>query len=105
MKEAEIRKRAKERLQAEGWIIWYPYKTRYAKETDVFSIFDILAWREDKMLYIQLTTFENRNKRINKIQSYLNKHKVWLDGKYNKALVWAWHPKRKEFVEAEVGSF
>jgi hypothetical protein len=90
-KEAEIRKKAVQILEGEGWLVWYPPKIRY-KKTDVFGIIDILALKGRRQKNIQLTTVSNLATRRKKINNFLKKFKIEMTVE-----IWAWRAKKKDF--------
>ncbi|MCJ7786659.1 hypothetical protein MUP06_00375 [Patescibacteria group bacterium] len=89
--EAQIRKKAIEELQADGWITWFAPKVKF-HETDIFGIIDLLALKGRKQKNIQLTTLPNISTRRKKIISFLKKHKVEPPVE-----IWAWSNKKKSF--------
>jgi len=70
MKEALIRKKAIEILNKEDFLCWYPQKSRWAKESDIFGCYDILAVNKTNgnILFIQLTTLSNIRTREKKVR-------------------------------------
>jgi hypothetical protein len=95
-KEAEIRKKAIEELQADSWITWFPSKVRY-KQNDIFGIIDLLALKGRKKKNIQLTTLSNISTRRKKITNFLKKFKVELPVE-----IWAWDQKKREFKKEKI---
>jgi len=91
MREAEIRKRAIEELQSDGWITWFAPKVKF-KQTDVFGIIDLLALKGKNKKNIQLTTLPNISTRRKKIANFLKKNKVEMTVE-----IWAWSKKKKQF--------
>lgn len=105
-KESVIRKKVIDRLSKGGWICWYPFKARYAKEVDIFGVFDIFAVHAGgKIKLIQLTNYANVSNRIKKVTTWLEKNQISpeafgekLDGANVVSMeVWGWNPKKKEF--------
>lgn len=90
-KESEIRKRAIEKLQTDGWVTWFAPKVKY-KQTDVFGIIDLLALKGKKGKNIQLTTLSNVSSRRKKIINFLKRFKVEL-----LVEIWAWNSSKKIF--------
>src|SRR3989344_7558091 len=90
-KEAEIRKKAIQLLESQGWICWFPPKVKF-KQTDVFGIIDLLALKGRGKKNIQLTTLPNVSARRKKIANFLKKTKIELTVE-----IWAWDKKRKKF--------
>jgi len=64
-KEAEIRKKAIEELETDGWITWFAPKVKF-RQTDVFGIIDLLALKGKSKKNIQLTTLSNISARRKK---------------------------------------
>lgn len=96
-KEADIRKKAIEQLQADGWITWFAPKVKFL-QTDVFGIIDLLALRGKSKKNIQLTTLSNVSARRKKIVSFIKKHKVELIVE-----IWAWNQKKRCFKKEKIG--
>ncbi|MDP2864210.1 MAG: hypothetical protein Q8N73_00930 [bacterium] len=86
-----IRKKAIEKLQADGWVTWFAPKVKY-QQTDIFGIIDLLAIKKKKMKKIQLTTLPNVSAKRKKITNFLKKNKVELSVE-----IWAWHSSKKIF--------
>ena len=98
-KEAIIRKLAIEELHDDGWVTWFPYKVRYAKEQDIFGVFDLVAMHPDgKMLFLQLTSYANISARFKKVSKFFETN-FMLPNFFHKASfeVWGWHNEKKEF--------
>lgn len=96
MREAQIRKKVIEKLQADGWITWFPAKVRF-KQNDIFGIIDLLAVKGKVMKKIQLTTLPNVSIRRKKIICFLKKFKVELPVE-----IWSWDKKRKNFRKEKI---
>lgn len=76
--ESTIRKRAKEKLEDEGWdCYWIPTATTW-HSNDVFGIYDVLAWKRDQMRWIQYTSRDHVSHRVNKINDFKKEHDVSL---------------------------
>jgi len=95
-KENLIRKKAIEKLRADGWIIWFAPKVKF-QQTDVFGIIDVLALKGSKKKNIQLTTLPNVSAKRKKIINFLKKNKVELPVE-----IWAWSPRKKEFRKEKI---
>ena len=97
MKEIGIRKEAIKILEKEKWIVWYPSKTRWKKEQDIFGVFDLIVLKplpyDNRIDFIQLTTLSNVRAREKKIKNWFTKNKI----KSFPAKVWGWNNKKKEF--------
>lgn len=88
-KESTIRTKCKEELIKDGWVCWIPTRNRfgagvthtkdgYKMGDDIFNIFDLVAWRYNKMLLIQYTTKGLTSTRLKKIKKWISKNKVSL---------------------------
>ncbi|PIR06016.1 hypothetical protein COV54_03500, partial [Candidatus Jorgensenbacteria bacterium CG11_big_fil_rev_8_21_14_0_20_38_23] len=95
MREAEIRKKAVEKLKKKNWIIWYPAKIKF-KQNDIFGVFDLICWKKktSKIKFIQLTTKANLSTREKKIQKFLKKNGVPKRNFLN-IEAWGWSKKEK----------
>ena len=96
MKEAKIRKKAIEELQADGWITWFAPKVKF-QQTDIFGIIDLLALKGKRKKNIQLTTLPNVSSRRKKITAFLVKFEVELAVE-----IWAWNQKKKKFKKEKI---
>ena len=94
MKEAEIRKKAIKELTDEGWTIWYPYKSRFKKENDIFGVFDLILVQLSTVKFIQLTTKGNMKARERKVRNFLTKNLLQLNVE-----IWGWSKQRKCFFK------
>jgi len=95
-KETEIRKKAIEKLQTDGWITWFAPKVKF-KQTDVFGIIDLLALKGKKKKNIQLTTLSNLSARRKKITGFLKKNKIEMTVE-----IWAWNGIKKQFKKEKI---
>ena len=78
-KEKTIRKRAQEKLTEEGWVVWIPSSARYGAGTtyfddgdckrgdDIFNIFDLVAWRDRQIKFVQYTARSSVSARVAKV--------------------------------------
>lgn len=96
MKEATLKKKAKIILGEMGYQFWFPAKVMYS-QTDIFGIWDLIAWKESNFLLIQLTTMPNRSARVKKIMKYMRENHLSLPSPYVKGEVWAWNDKIRSF--------
>ena len=97
-KEALIRKKVVEILENNGWLTWYPAKTKY-KQNDVFGIIDLLAIKGKQKKNIQITTFSNTSSRRKKITNFLKKFKIEMIVE-----IWAWNSAKKSFKIEKINS-
>ena len=95
-KEADIRKKAIEQLQADGWITWFAPKVKFL-QTDIFGIIDLMALRGKSKKNIQLTTLPNVSARRKKITNFLESNGVELSVE-----IWAWNSKKRCFKKEKV---
>jgi hypothetical protein len=87
-KEVTIRKACIKELQDEGYITWFPAKVKW-QETDVFSIWDILAWKDSEMRFIQITSIGNIQARRKKIEKFFKDHDVFMPTE-----IWGYRDKK-----------
>jgi len=95
-KEAEIRKKAIEELETDGWITWFAPKVKF-KQTDIFGIIDLLALKGKCKKNIQLTTLSNISARRKKIVNFLKQNKVEMTVE-----IWAWNHSKKMFKKEKL---
>jgi len=95
-KEADIRKKAIEQLQADGWITWFAPKVKFL-QTDIFGIIDLMALRGKSKKNIQLTTLSNVSARRKKIVNFLKSNKIELTVE-----IWAWNSKKRCFKKERI---
>jgi len=96
MKEETLKKKANIILKTNGWEVWFPPNVKWKKQKDIFGIWDGIAWREDQLLFFQLTTMKNKAARGKKIIDYMNKYYLDLPRSV-KGQIWAWDKKIKFF--------
>lgn len=98
-REAEIRKKALEKLANGNWVFWYPPKVRF-KQNDIFGAFDIICCkkRRGNLKFIQLTTVSNLSTRRKKIEKFFRENKIRSKAAFNaKIEIWAWSKRHKAF--------
>lgn len=79
-KEYEIKRRVKEILARDGWIMWSGAKAMY-QSSDIFGIFDCIAVKvgtENTIRFIQYTSMSNMAARRRKIRAFFAEHNVFL---------------------------
>ena len=91
-KEAIIRQKFIEICKEKGWLYYYPPRTRFHRK-DIFGCWDILIIRNNQIIPIQLTTFQNRNARKNKIKQIMKEKEFNI---YSE--VWSFHKTKKKFI-------
>jgi hypothetical protein len=93
MKEAAIRKKVIEALARDGWVTWHPPKARFY-QTDIFGVFDVIAARDRRVRFVQLTSAANVSARRRKIEAFFQATGV----QFPLAEVWGYDPKGRGFV-------
>ena len=86
--EAQIRAKVRKTLEKDGWLVWYPPRSRFAPKfkyctktasaKDIFTVFDCLALKDSDIRFIQYTSFSNRRKRERKIKDFYETWNVFL---------------------------
>ena len=92
MKESEIRKKAIDILEKDGYKVWYPPKVRWRKEGDIWGVFDLIAVNEGIIRFIQLTTLSNIRARERKVLKFLLESNAKIKGE-----VWGYDKKKRKF--------
>ena len=92
MKEYRIKQKAVKLLESAGWVCWCPSKSRWAKESDIFGVYDVVAVKGAKVRFIQWTTNANIRTREKKVKNFLRSKKVKV-----KSEIWGWNSKNKKF--------
>jgi len=92
MKEYQIRNLVVNELLANGYYYWYPARTKFKAEIDIFGVFDIIAFKANYFKFIQYTTTPNHAARRKKVQAFIYRtgFKGWSE-------VWSWDKKNKRF--------
>ena len=78
------------KLEEKGWITYLvPPKQRFSSQCDVWEIFDIIAYKEQQRMYVQVKTNQFGSTR-KQLEEWSNHHKnnyemiqlwVWIDNK------------------------
>jgi len=97
MKEKYIKAKVKTKLVLAGWQCWFPIKSYYGLEKDIFGVFDCVAVKNNKVRFIQYTTLPNVSARRKKVREFLKKNDLEIT-----AEVWGWSDKIKIFKIEEV---
>lgn len=92
MKEATIKAKVIKEMAKQGYIAWCPIRNRFSK-VDIFTIWDGIFWRGNKMKFLQWTTVSNRASHRKKIKAYFKDNEV-----YRRTELWCWCDKRKKFI-------
>jgi len=99
MTEYFLRKKAREYFQ--GWQIWFSPRVKFYN-SDIFTVFDGCAWKNNKFIFFQLTTSPNKSARLKKINNFMMLNNLSVDGRFIKAEVLAYNKKKKKFDILEV---
>ena len=112
-KETLIRQKCVKELKREGWVICAPVRARHGSSRtyykgkmigsdDIFSIFDLVAWHDSPMRFIQYTSTSNFSTRVKKIQKFIKENKLSMPP-HCTAEVWGYKDRegftRKEYVQ------
>lgn len=89
MTEKQLQLEAQNKLHREGWIWFFPPRTW--GERDVFGVFDFIAVKGRKIIYVQLTTRHHIFDRRKKIQNFFGMHNV----EFPNAFIWGYDEKMK----------
>ena|SRR3990167_2496993 len=95
MKETAIRIKAQMEYENKGYSFWYARRVSF-QECDVFGVFDGLAFRGKKRVYLQWTTAGNIGARKKKIEAFLKKDKIIMAGN-EEIHILGWDKKKKDF--------
>lgn len=99
--ETFIKDKAKLEFEKRKWIWWFPIKSRWGGEKDIFGVYDCICVGKEKkkikLFFIQLTTAKNIRARIKKVEKFLNE--LIKKGLYLPASsqVWGWEYNKKQF--------
>mgnify|MGYP001559221151 FL=1 len=96
MKEQELRDDLRQTLGRDGWIVWFARRMKFVKAQDVFTIWDGLKAKGNKLIPLQFTTKENASSHRTKIKEYKE-----LYGLTHKGELWLWNRKKREW-EVEI---
>ena len=91
-KERTIRQYAIMLLEDKGFTCWYPFKSKFKKEVDIFGVFDCICFKGHYFKFIQITTSPNLAARRKKVQEFIQRSGFggWSE-------VWAWDKKKRYF--------
>ena len=92
MTEYQIKQKVKKELDKEGYIYWFPLRNRYRKE-DIFSIWDLIAWKDSELRFIQFTSKSNISARKRKIEKFFEENGVFCPTE-----IWGYDKEKKKFV-------
>jgi hypothetical protein len=94
MDEKCIKKKVKEFYERSGYITWFPIRNKWMK-IDIFSIFDGIAWKRNRMIFFQMTSQSNKSARENKIVKYMEENKLFVSNPFTSVEVICWDSKLK----------
>jgi len=85
VREATIRKKARDILEKDGYVTWCAAKAKY-QSSDIFGVFDCVAVKKgegeyvcsDQVRYIQWTTKSNLSARRRKILAFFDENNLWI---------------------------
>lgn len=97
MKEAAIRKKVLEELIDQNWTCWYPAHVKWKSENDIFSIADVIAWRDADIKLIQLTTLPNMSARRKKIAAFFKANPNCAISSTLMVEIWGYDKKKRAF--------
>lgn len=92
MKESHVFMEARNKLNREGWVYWFP--PRVWGENDIMSIFDFIAAKGKKIIFVQATTIQHISERRRKIKEFYELNNV---GPFKDVYIWGYDPKRSDF--------
>ena len=92
MTEAQVRNKAIQVLTDRNFYYWYPARTKFKTQIDVFGVFDMIAFRGSLIRFIQITTSPNLASRRKKVQAFIKRSGF---GGYSE--VWAYNKKKRIF--------
>lgn len=112
-KEDTIRKHAIEELTSENYVVYVPSRTRFGSGTtyaknkdskqgnDMFTVFDLAAWKAAEFFLLQYTVAEAITTRRNKIQSFMKEHDLEIPCR---AAVWGYEDRKGFTRKIELNS-
>ena len=90
--EKQLRDFITEKLTRENWICWWSPRVKFGKQQDIFSIWDGVIAKDDKIIFIQFTTKSNKSSHIKKIKDFKQMY-----GLTHKGELWCYNKKTREF--------
>ena len=67
MKEKTLKRKLSDLLITCGYFVWFPAKVMYNSETDIFGVYDCIAYDGIELRWIQMTTLTNVSHRRKKM--------------------------------------
>jgi hypothetical protein len=92
MKERELQTIVKDKLIKEGYTYWFPPRTW--GERDIMGVFDFIAAKGKKVIFVQITTIQHVSERVKKIQNFYRLNNV---GPFRDVFVWGYRADKKVF--------
>jgi len=92
MKEKDLRDYITEKLGREKWVCWWSPRVKFRKQQDIFTIWDGVAAKDNKIKFIQFTTKSNKSSHIKKISEFKKLYQLSHSGE-----LWLWDGKKNEF--------
>lgn len=92
MTEREVFKKVWEKLKADNYVYWFPPRTW--GERDIMGVFDFIAAKGRKFIFVQVTTIQHISDRRKKIQNFYIKNDV---GPLPDVYIWAYDPRKDKF--------
>ena len=92
MKEFQVRNLVINELIANDFIYWYPARTKFKAQIDIFGVFDLICFKKNYFKFIQYTTTPNHAARRKKVQAFIDRtgFRGWSE-------VWSWDKKNRRF--------
>lgn len=95
MKENLLKKKVKAYYENQGYIVWFPIKSKWGKEKDIFGIFDGIAWKQAEFIFFQMTTISNKIARREKIIDCLDKNRIQVNPPFTNIDIICWDDRKK----------
>lgn len=103
MTERQLQLEANNRLSRGGWTWWYPPEQYFSYRgkvviRDIFSIFDLIAIKKSRIMFVQLTTIQHLSEHRRKIRDFCFGRQV----RFKNGFIWAYNPKKGEWKTERV---
>ncbi|MFI5205318.1 MAG: hypothetical protein ACHQVK_00070 [Candidatus Paceibacterales bacterium] len=89
MKEKDLQKIVKAKLIADGYVYWFPPRTW--GERDIMGVFDFMAAKGNKVIFVQITTIQHISERVKKIKRFYEQNGL---RPFNNVFVWGYRPAK-----------
>ncbi len=90
--EKTIRNYVINRLQIMGYQYWYPARTKFRSQQDIFGVIDILGFKGKSLKFIQFTDITNFSHRRKKVEDFIKRTRFGFSIE-----VWGWNPEKRDF--------